>query len=170
MPATMYSLTNYLRPSNHQDTSCGQNRIIFGIADASVPLLLLQRGIGKYVPRYSRGEQQHGRLHPQPLVDHRHHAIPCRQPHQGDRYDLHAQRNGTVFSEIADVGAQFGVVHQPPVQPRRAAHEEPRRQQQKRRGGEQRQKYARYTQHERHDAEKRKECFHRRKINHCRQI
>ncbi len=37
MPATMYSLTNYLRPSNHQDTSCGQNRIIFDIADTSVP-------------------------------------------------------------------------------------------------------------------------------------
>ena len=87
-------------------------------------------------------------------------AVPQGDPHERYRDDLGAQRDGALFPELPDVGAQAFVCEQALVEAGRSLDPQGGREQQEGRGGQQREKDPEDAQRERQTAQQDVHAFH----------
>ena len=118
---------------------------------------------GTEIKGHSHGHSEHHRLEPEG-IEHQEDAVQGGEPQQAQGNHLGTQGDGARLPEIADVGAQQTVVHQPLVGSRRAAEKEGGRQQQKGCGGQHGQKDAGKAQGQRQESEGQVDVFHGAKI------
>ena len=118
---------------------------------------------GTEIEGHSYGDDEHHRLEPKD-IEHQEDAVQGGEPQQAQCDNFGTQGNGTRLPEIADVGAQQTVVHQPLVGARRTAEKEGGRQQQKGCGGQHGQKDAGKAQGQRQKSEGQVDVFHGAKI------
>ena len=81
--------------------------------------LLFQRLKRENVPSDADSKSRHQQLRPPPLVNHRENTVADGQPYERYGAYLHAKRDGTMFAEIANILAEYGVRNQPIVKCRR---------------------------------------------------